>query len=119
MSRTLQKSCLALFQLLNTLGALAAVCCWAVSPFFMVIGYIWSGSEADLIRQLFPFRVVQPEWLSSPDYGHWIMVETSARLTAVFLLWAGISALIAIRYRRISQSAQPTHPVVPTPAPAF
>src|ERR1035441_249465 len=54
-------------------------------------------TDADLVRHLWPFRLIQPEWVSSPpqyDYLCWTQAETLARLGVVFLGRLGSTAWV-------------------------
>ena len=57
---------------------------------------IYSITDAELIRQRCPIRLVQPEWVSrQPDIlFDWIMAETKARLGLVAILWLSSSSII-------------------------
>ena len=95
-----------LLLLLITWAAMAAAWFWALVPFLtpMVYPFPSDWTEADLIRHLWPFHLVQPEWVSSPpnyDYGQWLQAELLARLSVVFLVWV-VSNILADRiYSRI------------------
>jgi hypothetical protein len=70
--------------------------------------YIHSSgwTDADLVRHIWPVRLIQPEWVNSPpqyDYLRWIQAETLARLSVVFIAWiASVGWII-----RISRHRQP------------
>jgi hypothetical protein len=75
-----------------TLAAFAVAWFWALAPITASLLYICSKSwtQADLVRHLWHFRLVQPEWVGSPpdfDYLRWAQAETLARLGAVTLGW--------------------------------
>ena len=98
-----------------TLAALAAAWFWALPPFLTPLFYLHRSdwTEADLVRHLWHFRLVQPEWVSTPpqyDYLRWAQAETLARLTLVFLGWLGGSAWLVRGHQR-------RRPVI-TPSPA-
>ena len=73
-----------------TLAAAAAVWYWAFRPLGFV-SYLASTSatEADIIRQSWPHRIVEPEWVSAtPDrIQNWHFTETTVRVSIVGLLW--------------------------------
>jgi hypothetical protein len=82
---------------LATLGAAAAVWFWALPVLLCFISYMHSPShpptDAQMIRDLWSFRLIQPEWLSrasdhTPDLlWRWQATETAIRASLVFLLW--------------------------------
>ena len=101
-----------------TLAAIAAAWFWALAPMTTSLFYIHpSGwTDADLVRHLWHFRLVRPEWASSPpqyDYLRWTQAETLARLGVVFLGWLGSAAWLIRRHRRgrgitaLNQAAAP------------
>ena len=81
------------FQLaIITLAALAAAWFWALPPILTPLFYLHPSNwtEADLVRHLWHFRVIQPEWVSAPpqyDYLRWAQAETLTRLALVFIGW--------------------------------
>src|ERR1043165_3852720 len=88
-----------------TLTALAAAWFWALPPILTPLLYLHPSTwtEADLVRHLWHFRLVQPEWVSSPpqyDYLRWAQAETLARLALVFLGWLGGSTCLLRRHQR-------------------
>jgi hypothetical protein len=97
------KSRFIILLLLATLAALATVWFWALNPFLTLLGYIYPSNwnEADLVRHIWHFRLVQPEWVSSPpDFMRWSEAETLARLSVVFICWLVIIAFIIRQYCR-------------------
>jgi len=65
------------------------------------LGYIYDSNwtDADLVRHIWHFRLVQPEWICSPpDFLRWVEVETLARLSVVFLGWLVSITFIIRRY---------------------
>ena len=68
------------------------------------VGGIHSSSltDADLIRQRCPIRLVQPEWVSSqPDtLMNWLVAETIAREGLVTALWLGSLSIVVWQYFR-------------------
>jgi hypothetical protein len=89
---------------LVTVVAFAAGWFWALSPLGTSLLYICPSSwtEADLVRHLWHFRLIQPEWVSSPphyDYLRWAQFETLARFVVVFLGWICGVAWALLGYR--------------------
>src|SRR5262245_10007569 len=68
------------------------------------IGGIHSSNwtDADLIRDRCPIRLVQPEWVSSqPDtLMNWLVAEMRARCGVVAALWLSGVSIILWRYLR-------------------
>jgi hypothetical protein len=86
-----------------TLAAVAAAWFWAIAPMTTSLLYIHPSdwTDADLMRHLWHFRLIQPEWVSSPpqyDYIGWTQAEALARLCAVFLGWLGSASWIIWRH---------------------
>jgi hypothetical protein len=95
--------------LLITLAAVAAAWFWALAPLAGFDVLNWPPrTDADLVRYLWHFRLVQPEWVSNPpnySYGRWEEAEVLARLTVVFLGWITSNILadrISLRNREIT-----------------
>ena len=92
-----------------TLAAVVAAWFWALNPLLAILVYPYptNWTEADLVRHIWHFRLVQPEWVSSPpnyDYLKWVDAETLARLSVVLFGWlVGITLVIRkyLRNRRI------------------
>jgi hypothetical protein len=92
-----------------TVAAAAAVWFWALRPLGFA-SYLSSAgaTNADIIRQYWPHRLVEPEWISAKPDGFdrlmkWHIYETVARLSVVGVLWfiiAGGAAYRFIRARR-------------------
>lgn len=100
-----------------TLLALAAAWFWALAPILTGLAYIYPANwtDADLVRHIWHFRLIQPEWLgSSPDYMRWCEAEALARLAVVFLGWIASAAFITRRYLRGCKSTQPNTSLEPT-----
>jgi hypothetical protein len=98
--------------LLITLAASAAVGFWALLPIFTMLGYIHPAdwTDADLVRHIWHFRLVQPEWVGSPpmySYTRWMVAETLARLSVVFLGWLVSITFIIRRYLRSHKEPTP------------
>jgi len=102
--------------LVITLTAVAAAWFWALRPLitgFEAFGF--SGTDADLVRHLWHFRLIQPEWVSKPpnyDYVRWSEAETLARLLVVFLGWVASSIFAYLTFRR---KTPPNTALEPTP----
>jgi hypothetical protein len=89
---------------LATAAAAAAVWFWALRPLGFA-SYLTStaATDADIIRQYWPHRLIQPEWISvtpgQPDrLMKWHLYETIARLSVVGTLWLIIVAGIVYRF---------------------
>ena len=110
------------FQLVAiTLAAIATVLFWALAPMTTSLLYIHSNNwtDADLVRHLWHFRLIQPEWVSSPpqyDYMRWTHAETLARLGLVFIVWLGSTALVVRRHRCRRAGISPNHQLEQTGA---
>jgi hypothetical protein len=98
----MQRSTLDLLLLGALVGALATAFLWGlrpvIQPVFMLYPMGWT--QADLIRHIWHFRLVQPEWLSHPEYLPWAFAETYARLGAIFTAWVAAWALLIYQYLR-------------------
>jgi hypothetical protein len=93
--------------LLATLAAMAAAWFWALNPLSPMMGYLYppDWSEADLVRHIWHFRLVQPEWVSTPpDYLRWSEAETLARLSVVFFGWLGGITFIIRRMCEVTKA---------------
>ena len=64
--------------------------------------YSTNMTDADMIRQRCPIRLVQPEWVSNqPDIlTNWMGAEAKARIGLVIVLWAGSLSVIVWRNSR-------------------
>jgi hypothetical protein len=86
-----------------TLAAVAAAWFWAITPMTTTLAYICprDWTDADLVRHLWHFRLIQPEWVGSPpqySYLRWTQAEALARLCAVFLGWMGCVSWMSWRH---------------------
>ena len=67
-----------------------AVCFWALRPLGFA-SYMSSSmaSDAEIIRQYWPYRLMQPEWVSTVPSRlvNWHLTEATARLALVGGLW--------------------------------
>lgn len=83
---------------MTTLLAFAAVYYWAITPITTALVYshhTTNWTDADLVRAIWHFRVVQPEWVSTPpDYLRWTRVEALVRFVVVLFCWLGCTALL-------------------------
>src|SRR3954452_10093069 len=100
-----------------TLAAIAAAWFWALPPILTPLFYLHptNWTDADLVRHLWHFRLIQPEWVSNPpeyDYLRWAQAETLARLGVVFLGWLG-GASCVIRWHRRGQTITPPNNAAP------
>jgi hypothetical protein len=107
-----------------TLVAIATGWFWAVAPMTTSLLYVHPSGwmEADLVRHLWQFRLIQPEWISSPPqfaYLRWSQAETLARLGVVFLGWLGSTAWVIGRHLRGSASTSPHNAAAPNRSPRF
>ena len=97
----MQKRTFIVLLLLTTLAAMAATWCWALPPLLTSVIYPHptDWTQADVIRHIWHFRLVQPEWVSTPpDYLRWSQAETLARLIVVFLAWVATTCFLVRRY---------------------
>src|SRR6266498_5547064 len=104
----MRKSTLIVLLAVTTLTALATAWFWALAPMTTALLYIHSTdwTDADLVRHIWHFRLLQPEWVSTPpDYLRWTQAETSARLAVVFLGWLVTSTILVRRYLRSPRKA--------------
>jgi hypothetical protein len=76
-----------------TFAAVAAAWLWALRPLGFA-SYLSStgATDTDIIRQYWPHRLVEPEWISATPDGldrlmRWHSYETMARLSVVAALW--------------------------------
>jgi len=86
-----------------TVAAALVIWFWALAPICFA-SYLTSpgASDADIIRQYWPHRVVEPEWVgATPDrLLNWHITETVARLAVVSVLWLLITGGVAYRLIR-------------------
>ena len=76
--------------------ALLAGLRWSAEPMFRPPQGLSSGSEADLIRDRYPRRLVDPSSLGVDDdevMGEWFRAEIKARLTVVSISLGALAAL--------------------------
>ena len=82
-----------------TAVAAAMVWFWALRPLGFA-SYLTSpgASDADIVRQYWPDRLVQPEWVSTtPDrLMNWHLAETVARLGVVAALWLAVAGGVGL-----------------------
>ncbi|HOW67739.1 MAG TPA: hypothetical protein P5186_27460 [Candidatus Paceibacterota bacterium] len=86
-----------------TFAAAAAVWFWALRPLGSASYLSATGAtDADVIRQYWPHRLVEPEWVSAtPDrFMKWHMAEAIARLSVVGVVWLIISGGAILRFTR-------------------
>jgi len=98
-----------------TFVALAVAFFWALDPMLSAIFMLTHATtDAELIRQVWHIRLVQPEWISGPgQLFKWMEAEAAARLSVVFLGWLAAVFTLVRRYRHgppksSNQSMQPT-----------
>lgn len=94
------------FSILTFLTAVAAAAFWfwALRP--LGFGSYFSDygtSEANMIRQYWPHRLVQPEWVGgkSATFIHWSFAEAVARSSVITVVW--LAAIGGLVHRRIRQ----------------
>ena len=119
-SRVMRKSKVITWLLVIGMIALAAVWFWALPPYLtplyhtsiMSTNPFLNGGHtiehvrtpgfdypSNLVRQIWHFRLVQPEWVSIPtNYERWSKVETQARLIVVIIGYLVSSIFIIRRY---------------------
>jgi hypothetical protein len=103
--RVMQKLRLMLLLSVITLTAVVAAWFWALNPLLTMLAYLHppNWTEADLVRHIWRFRLVQPEWVSNPpnySYTQWMEAETLARLSVVFVGWLVSITLVIRKYLR-------------------
>lgn len=76
-----------------TVATAAVVLFWALRPLGFA-SYLYSTelTDADIIRQQWPHRLVEPEWIRATSdrmdrLMNWHIYETAARLFVIVLLW--------------------------------
>ena len=95
---------------LVSLAAAAATWFWALSVLLCFIQYMGPPDDALMIRRLWPFRLIQPEWLSRPSDGwgellmRWQLTETGVRVLIIAILWTIAVAVIYNRYHSLSHN---------------
>src|ERR1035441_2167116 len=117
----MQKPTFILLLVLTTLAALAAALLWALAPLLTPLGYLHEigWTDADVVRDIWHFRLVQPEWVSTPpNYERWAVAETLARGIVVFLGWATTAILLERRYLRSQREESPNKIAPPNGGPA-
>jgi hypothetical protein len=112
-SRDMQKRTFIIFLSVATVIALTAIWFWAIAPLVTPLISINSNefTSADVVRRVWHFRLVQPEWVSTTNYVRWTQVESLIRSILVVLGW---SVGVAFVIRRHSSS----HRGAPSDAPS-
>jgi hypothetical protein len=92
---------------MKALVLVAAITAVALAMAFYQIGavtppsgfYPTNWTDAQLIRNRFHVRLVQPEWVSSNGsiLMNWVIAETKARLIVIAIFWL-CAVIFAIRY---------------------
>jgi len=92
--------------ILATVAAAAAIWFWVLRPLGFA-SYLSSreATDADIIRQYWPHRLVEPEWITTSPDGHdrlmkWHFAETVVRLSVVAVLWFIIIGSVVFRFIR-------------------
>ncbi len=100
-------------QLLVVTLLAAALALWLVSA--MLVAIVWMSrpgeTDADMIRQIWHFRFLPPEWFRG--WVEWYRAELYTRIAVVFIAWlASVIALVRRHFRGTpkssNQSLQPT-----------
>ena len=96
---------------LATLAAAAVEWFYALPVMFCFISYMYSQSHpptgAQMIRDLWPFRFVQPEWLGRTSDNRWDLLarwqvtEAGVRTFLIFLVWGALVAALVYRHRKL------------------
>ena len=93
-----------------TFAALAIGFFWALDPLLTAIFMMTQSgtTDAELIRQIWHFRLVQPEWILDPiqslQFLRWQQAESAARLSLVFIAWLASVIYLITRHRRGKRS---------------
>ena len=85
---------------LATVAAATVIWFWALKPLGAASYLTSSGaSDADIIRQYWPHRLVEPEWVSTTPgrFINWHLMEMRARLAVVAVLWLAVAGGVAYR----------------------
>jgi hypothetical protein len=100
--------------ILVTVAATVAIWLWALEPLGFV-SYLTSpgASAGDIIRQYWPHRLVEPEWVSTTpdtltDLINWNFAETKARLAVVAVLWFVIAGVATYGWSRRREQRSPS-----------
>jgi hypothetical protein len=87
---------------------------WALDPMLTAIFMMTRSNitDGELIRQIWHFRIVPPEWIRGPgQLMRWMEVEACARLAVVFLAWlASVFTLVRRHRSRAKSSNQSLEP---------
>ena len=102
-----RRTIIAAVMVMATVAAAAVIWFWALRP-LGAVSYLTStgASDADIIRQYWPHRLVEPEWVS-PTPGrlmNWNLTETVVRLAVVAVLWLFIATGATYELLRGKQS---------------
>jgi hypothetical protein len=100
-----------------TLIAAAALRLWALPPLYISGDYLTTtdATDADIIHQYWPHRLVQPEWVSSkPDwFVNWSHAEVAVRSSLVGFGWLVATGGLIYGYIRL-RKAPPNKSPEPT-----
>ena len=85
-----------------TLVALVVAIFWALDPILTAIFMMTSSTtDAELIRQVWHFRLIQSEWVTGPgQFFKWQEAEVYARLSVVLFGWLAAVVTLVRRYSR-------------------
>jgi hypothetical protein len=120
---TMQRTITITIVAVATVAAAAAVWFWALRPLGFASYFSSTGAtDADIIRQYWPHRLVEPEWISATPDGldrlmKWHMTETAARLSVVGVLWfiitgGAVYRFIRVRRLRPNNKGDPANPAI-------
>ncbi len=79
---------------------------WGLPLFYWPVSVLTSVDEsgAQIIREVMPYHIVPPEWVSAPDelavIGTWLLIETLVRLVVIWGSCGTVVVLLARRVRR-------------------
>lgn len=108
-SRRTDYKVLVIFGLVGaTLMAPALLRCWALRPLGFSFDILWEPktTDADVICQNWPHRLVQPEWVSrKPDWlTNWTHAEATARGLAVLAGWLIVNGALVYIYAKVRKT---------------
>lgn len=109
--RKMRRLIASMMVLIATAAAVSVAWLWALKPLGFA-SYLTStpSSKAAIIRQYWPHRLVEPEWVSpAPDrILNWHMAETLARLSVVGAVWLFLGGAAMLRFIRAARTASPS-----------
>src|SRR5437773_239275 len=100
---TMQRNITITIVAMATVAAAAAVWFWALRPLGFA-SYLTStgATDAEIIGQYWPHRLVEPEWVSAtPDrLMNWSLTEAVVRSSVIGVVWLIITGGAIFRYSR-------------------